>query len=536
MTTGADAPQLPKVGAVLGDRFELRAWLGDGGMGHVFRAYDRFAAREVALKLLAPRYLGRDERELRVAREAQLGQRARHRNLVEYFDHGRIGKLRWPFLTMELIDGPSLGIRLIDGGLAPRLAARFARQIAGAARALHESDVVHRDITSANVLLRGDDAVLIDLSHAGDLSAPRVPVGAPGRITRVNEVPGTHLYMDRDQANADPAEPSMDVYAFGVTLAHMLTGRAPRGYERAEFIQLQREGRIESPRIDSRVFPEIPPTLIELTHSCTDPVAGQRPAMDEIVTALDALLAAMVMPAVELTRPLEAANGPAMVAAELDREPDSTVPDDVPSQQAQPAQDGSRRLWFVLAMIAGALLAALLVAVVLRSIAGDPVESAATSAVQSSNAADGDEPEPPHAVGSTGPLPAAVSTTGVIDEESDGGTGGVPMASSGMPTTETTPAPAVTPPPGPATPKPRCADEPARAATASTRRDWAAVLRLTRKASCWPDRAERLRLRARALMLLGRYGECARLRTRSNDPELIRMANDCARLSKKTTP
>ena len=94
---------LPEVGDVLDCRFEIRAVLGEGGMGHVFRVLDRQLGREVALKLIVPRYLGRPERERRFLRELELGQRAgRHPHLVEVIGGGRSRDSGWPFVVMEL--------------------------------------------------------------------------------------------------------------------------------------------------------------------------------------------------------------------------------------------------------------------------------------------------------------------------------------------------------------------------------------------------------------------------------------------------
>ncbi|MCA9706344.1 MAG: serine/threonine protein kinase, partial [Myxococcales bacterium] len=301
-------PRLPVVEEVLGGRFEVLGMLGEGGMGHVFRVLDRQRGREVALKLLTPRYLGRPEREARFLRELEFGTRAEHhRHLVEVLEGGRLDRHDWPFLVMERVPGRDLASRLVHGALEPPLATRLARQVAGAIRALHRAGVVHRDVTTMNVLVHEEDAVLIDLSHAGEVAAPQLGMGHR-RLTRDHEVPGTPHAMAPEQARAEPAHPAMDVYAFGVMLVHMLTGTAPEACEREAFIELQREGMVRPPRIDTRVYREVPLVLAELVDACTGADPGRRPTMDEVVGRLDALLVVMPVAAADPSGPVPAAN------------------------------------------------------------------------------------------------------------------------------------------------------------------------------------------------------------------------------------
>lgn len=285
---------LPSTNEVVADRFEVRGELGEGGMGHVYRVFDRKLGRDVALKLIVPRYLGRPEREERFLRELELGRRAeRHPHLVEPLDGGRLPDNGWPFLVMALASGRPLSHRLALGPMAPRLAADIARQIAGAVAVLHRAGVVHRDITPMNVLLDGCEAVLIDLSHAGDAAAPRLAAGHAGRLTQEHEFPGTHQYMSPEQARAEPAMQAMDIYAFGVTLGHMLVGLTLDQSSREASLRLQREGKVKPPRVDVRVYTDIPPRLAELVHVCTAVDHDQRPTIEQVIEWLDEVLAAM---------------------------------------------------------------------------------------------------------------------------------------------------------------------------------------------------------------------------------------------------
>lgn len=569
---------LPSIGEVVDGRFEIRAELGEGGMGHVFRAYDRSAGREVALKLLIPRYLGRPERELRLFREAELGQRVQHPNLVTYLDVGRLGLHAWPFLVMEFIDGGDLGMRLIEGALEGRLATSVARQIAGAVHALHRAGIVHRDVTAMNVLFDGGHATLIDLSHAGDLSLPKVPVGRPGRLTQLNEVPGTHHYMSREQANAEPADPAMDVYAFGITLVHILTGRAPRGYGREAFIEMQRRGLIESPRIDPRIYAEAPVPLIELAHACVRQGAGDRPTMEEIVEQLDGLPLAPVVPIhgargrdpdAPRPRSRRAFVPPPEPTIPASRPHDAPLPEPPPSRTSGAARSASeaaavaeasygpaprraqRRLIVILAVLL--LISLGIVSLLLFMLAGEQSPGVEPESRTESSADPRPEIEPEPAV-EPGPEPPRTETETVPPETPPSSTAAVPPA--GSPSVGVTPVePTSTPEaePGAAkakrdrsrptrrrsttpTPAEDCDGVDEKAHEAARTRDWKHVLQYTRAPSCWADARSRVRLRVRALVQLRRYDECVVLAKTIDDTETNRAAVSCAAALKASKP
>jgi serine/threonine protein kinase len=204
---------LPVQGEIVGGRFEILAELGDGGMGHVYRAHDRYRQRNVALKLLTPRYIGRADREQRFFLEVTLGKRIElHPHLVEILESGRLAdRGEWPFITMELVEGRGLPIYLVlNGPMAPLRAATYARQLADALRTMHAAGVVHRDAGTKNIVLQDDGIVLLDLSHAGDLRAPRVAAGQPGRLTQPHEMIGTYTCMAPEQARAEPPSAAME--------------------------------------------------------------------------------------------------------------------------------------------------------------------------------------------------------------------------------------------------------------------------------------------------------------------------------------
>jgi hypothetical protein len=550
--TSQPYPAPPTVGDALDGRFELRAVIGDGGMGQVFRAYDHEAAREVALKLLTPRYLGRPEREQRFLREAELGRRARHPHLVEYLDAGRLRYEGWPFVSMALVEGKDLGLRLARGALPPRTAVRVARQVAGALRALHRAGVVHRDVTPLNVVMRGDEAVLIDLSHAGDSSAPQLALGHAGRLTQPHEVPGTHFYMPREQALAAPAHPAMDVYAFGVTLAHMLTGRAPAGYDRQTFIAMQREGKIAPPRVDVRVHSEVPPELAELVHACTRSEAEDRPTMDALVDRLDELLTRLSMPA-ERTADL---GGAARIGRAVRKERRAAPPQELRAVAPSPVEtepapapasrEGTRR-WAAVALFVG-------IAIFVGGWAMwprfEPVEgSPATSVVRQDDAAVAPEPESadrpvPELVAPPEPAPESPTVMAAsAGERGDGeaseppgltGTESAATEDVGAPERRGKPkAPGKRKAPNEAAPDAstteECGKTREQASDAKARHDWKSVARLAGRSQCWEDETARRRILVRALFQLDEWAECVRAGGNSKDAEVKRWVDMCKR-------
>ena len=199
-------------GAKLGP-YEILALLGTGGMGEVYRAHDSRLNRDVAVKVSKQLFTERFEREARAV--AALN----HPNICQIYDVGP------DYLVMELVEGESP-----KGPLPLGEALKIARQIADALEAAHEKGIVHRDLKPGNILVKPDGSVkvldfglakvapVVDSSSASE-DSPTMTSTQPGLIL------GTAAYMSPEQARGKAVTSRADIWAFGVTLYELLTGR-----------------------------------------------------------------------------------------------------------------------------------------------------------------------------------------------------------------------------------------------------------------------------------------------------------------------
>src|SRR5689334_14770816 len=204
-------------GTVLRDRYRLDSELGRGGMGTVYRATDLELQREVAVKLLSAASHTTDGRE-RLLREARAAAALNHPHIVTIHDVGEAAGM--PFLVMELVAGPRLSqARPTELSRVVEIAA----QICAALEHAHAASIVHRDLKPDNVLLSGtSQASNVKLADLGLALAADA-----ARISRAGVIVGTAAYMAPEQALGQPVDGRSDLYALGVLLYELTTGRVP---------------------------------------------------------------------------------------------------------------------------------------------------------------------------------------------------------------------------------------------------------------------------------------------------------------------
>jgi serine/threonine protein kinase len=214
----------PLIGQTIDGRFEVRARLGHGGMGTVYRAYQRSVDREVAIKLMDPMFSKDPVAVRRFEREAQLASKLSQPNTVSVFDFGTASDGRL-FIAMELIRGRTLHrIVQAEGAFAVERAARVAVQICDALDAAHRIGIVHRDLKLDNVMVL-DEPPGRDLVKVLDFGLAKRVGELDPRATGNGIVVGTPRYIAPEVAVGGDMSPAADVYAVGVILAELVLGR-----------------------------------------------------------------------------------------------------------------------------------------------------------------------------------------------------------------------------------------------------------------------------------------------------------------------
>ncbi|WP_373047482.1 serine/threonine-protein kinase [Vulgatibacter sp.] len=247
--------------------YELRDEIGRGGMGVVYRGEHQVLQKPVAIKVLHHGLVRGAEAATRLIMEARAACRARHPAIVDVSDIGRLPDGR-TFLVMELVEAPTLDVVLAAGPLPVARVLRIAAQLAGALVAAAEAGVVHRDIKPGNLfLLPGDRVKVADFGlarirrDAGDSSSP-------------GGVAGTAWYMAPEQAAGLPADARSDLYALGVVMFEMLTGRVPFDGDAPAAVFAAHRSRA----VGAIVGPEglVPPAVDAIVHRALEKDARDR--------------------------------------------------------------------------------------------------------------------------------------------------------------------------------------------------------------------------------------------------------------------
>ena len=238
------------IGRLIGGRYRLIAPLGEGGMATLWRAMDEQLDREVAVKLLRPQFGNDPGFAARFKQEARSAGSLSHPNIVSVYDYGTDAETNGQFIVMQLVDGEDLAAILKKHGvLDTDDAVRIAIGVASALEAAHRRGIVHRDVKPGNILI-DQDVKVTDFGIARAVSE--------ASMTVTGTTLGSVHYFSPEQARGDEVTGQSDVYALGIVLYEMLTGRRPFEGDSAAGVALKRLSEDPAP---PTVHGPVPPGL-----------------------------------------------------------------------------------------------------------------------------------------------------------------------------------------------------------------------------------------------------------------------------------
>jgi serine/threonine protein kinase len=300
------------VGSVLANRYELRAILGKGGMGLVYRAFDRLLEEEVAIKVLRTDLSANPDAVRRFRGEIKLARKVSHPNVCRIHDYGEEGPLG--YISMEILTGQDLQKSLKENprGLPESEALSAILQIASGLQAIHDVGILHRDLKTANATRDERGVVrLVDFGIAKDLLSEG--------HTAAGEAFGTPEYMSPEQCRGETLDFRSDVYALGVLAFELFTGELPiKGTTPMAtlFKQIQ-----ESPSFEGEPGSRVPRSCIPILKKALAKAAADRyPSPQEFAQAL-------------------------RTAAVADRPPTSPTPRPAPPGAAAPQPSAEAHIW-----------------------------------------------------------------------------------------------------------------------------------------------------------------------------------------------
>ena len=325
-------------------RYEIKDEIGRGGMAVVSRAYDPHFDRYVAIKILPAEFLHEPNFRARFEREAKTIAALEHPAVAPVYDFGEEDKRL--FLVMRLMPGGSLADRLARGPLPVDEAARIMQRIGSALDAAHAQGIIHRDLKPGNILFdQYGEAYLSDFGIARLTEAQATLTGTKAAL-------GTPGYMSPEQIQGEKVDARSDIYALGVIVFEMLTGKRP--FTAASPAMILVKQMTEAPPHARSLQPDLPEQVDEVLVRTMAREPDKRPSTaGEMVNLLAAAALAMNDAAQKLTQA-------ATAAGEIEAEPVpptivDTPPESGPQKTTEPRRS-RRRLWGIAAVLIVALV------------------------------------------------------------------------------------------------------------------------------------------------------------------------------------
>jgi serine/threonine protein kinase len=265
-------------------RYELLGGIGEGAMARVYKAYDPRTDRHVAIKVLKDAWRGDSDYVQRFLSEARAAGALSHPGIVSIFDVDHDGPA--PYITMELVDGPSLAQLLHDRGrLPPEEAVRILRDLASALDYAHGRGRIHRDIKPSNILINALDRQ----PKLTDFGIAMIERTDATQLTQHGQMLGTPRYMSPEQIEGRRVDARSDLFSLGVTFYEMLTGQ--RAFPGDNIVMLGQQIREQSPRPVREIAPDVPEGIAAVVDRLLAKAPEARfQSGGEVVQALDAAL------------------------------------------------------------------------------------------------------------------------------------------------------------------------------------------------------------------------------------------------------